>query len=99
MNYNHLTKQQLIQYVEDLEDLLDEAVKKLETESFQAKVDQIKEEAVLLGKDVLKVVQFVYELGVKTGSQFHALVAQLKANDAPQLGASPVLNPLKEFPY
>ena len=69
MNYSQLTKAQLVQYAQDLEEQLDEAVKIIETQSLGAKFEIFKREASLLGQDVVKLVRFAYESGVAVRRQ------------------------------
>ena len=79
MDFNKLTKAQLVQYCLDLEDQLDLAVKEREAAEANTNLEVFKKEAILLGQDILKLVGFVYNLGVTTGKQFHQLVEAYKA--------------------
>ena len=81
MDFNKLTKPQLVQYCIDLEDQLDEAVKEIEVTRASTNLEVFKKEAVLLGQDILNLVGFVYNLGVTTGKQFRQLVEAYKATE------------------
>ena len=81
MNYQKVTKAELVEYCQALEDQLEEAVKFSKRNSFDAKLESFRNEAVLLGQDILKVVGYVYNLGVTTGKQFHQLVEAYKAKE------------------
>ena len=55
MNYNALTKAQLI-----------DKVKKLEQQTVSARMEQLMSEAKLMADDLVKLVQYIYNLGVST---------------------------------
>ena len=68
MNYEALSKSELIEYIQVLE-----------KKTLQAQWETFRIEAVLLGEDVVKLVKQVYELGVKTGKTVYSFVEQHKA--------------------
>jgi hypothetical protein len=78
MNYQSMTKAQLIQYIEDLERTSMELINELEEQTFGKKWEYFQKEVQLLGQDIIKLVQFVYELGVQAGRHFHGAVGTLK---------------------
>ena len=81
MDFSKVTKRELAQYCTDLEDELDKAVRKIEELRADTGFETFKREAVLLGQDVLKLVGYVYSLGVTTGKQFYQLVEQYKQRE------------------
>jgi hypothetical protein len=101
MNYNSMTKAQLIEYIEDLEKSSLELISELEEQTFGKKWEYFQQEVRLLGADLLKLVQFVYELGVAAGKQTNKLIDQIKAAQAvPQLVTVEVVEEVNtEFPY
>lgn len=86
MDYYALDKDQLIAYINELEG-----------RTISHQWDTFKTEATLLGEDLLKVVKFVYELGVKSGKQVNQLIEQAKPEPAKAVIAEVVTD--VEFPY
>ena len=96
-----MTKAQLIEYIEDLERSSLELISDLEEQTFGKKWEYFQQEVQLLGKDILKLVQFVYELGVAAGKQTHNFLDQFKVDKVvPQLVVAEVVEDSNtEFPY
>jgi hypothetical protein len=96
-----MTKAQLISYIEDLEQSSLELLTELENQSLNKKWEYFQQEVKLLGTDLLKLVQFVYELGVAAGKHTNKLIDQFKAAKAvPPLVTVEVVEEVNtEFPY
>ena len=61
MTYARLTKAQLI-----------ERIQTLEQSSLDKKVEQVKKELVLLGQDIVKLIKWTYEAGAKARKVWQA---------------------------
>lgn len=86
MNYNKLTKAQLIARIEELE-----------TQTIDYKINQTKEELLALGRDIAWAAERTYALGQKAARQVQDA---LKSMEAPQL-AMPIgiEQQITEYPY
>ena len=83
--------------VDETQATLKQTLALLNSTSVEDKWEAFKTEAALLGEDLLKVVKFVYELGVRSGKQINHLIDQAKPEPAKAVVAEVVLE--TEFPY
>lgn len=78
-SYSRLSKAELLQVLEQRDSEVIELLTKLEKESVKSKLDLINKEAQLLGKDLLRVVGYIYEIGFKAGHFFKELLPVKKS--------------------
>ena len=90
-----MTKAELLETVYQLVNELDQAKANTAEECW----NNISKELQLLGEDLLKVIRFVYELGVKTGKQVNSLVAKYNPPEIHSVVAEVVEGPEESFPY
>ena len=75
MNYQRLTKTKLVSLVQEKDDQISKLVDRiLELEiSNEERLNSIKTELSHFARDVLAVIKFVFELGVKTRKSIHSV--------------------------
>ena len=66
-NYSRLTKAELLHIIEQLED-----------KTLESRIQYFKKEVVLLGRDLLKITEYVYDAGYKAGSYFYNTFPTIK---------------------
>jgi hypothetical protein len=82
--YTGLSKAELLQVLEQRDSEVIELLTKLEKESVKGKLDLVNKEAQLLGKDLLKVAAYIYELGFKANQLLKDLLP-IKSASAPRV--------------
>jgi hypothetical protein len=72
--YSSLSKAELLLVLEQRDSEVIELLTQLEKDSVQSKLSVITKETKLLGKDLLKLIGYLFNAGVKVGSLFKQVV-------------------------